>query len=155
MNKSTELWFARYHICAGEKNPQETEVKDLRIAQSRPGKIKFITSDFLNAQKFTYREFIRTHLFKFVIILWESLLFVRILLNFLFFSLLESSLVYDHSCESIFLSLYENQLVYESHYLKQMFYHQNTITIFFDVVCSNFMFFNFEFFSFYVWLLFY
>ena len=69
MNKSTELWFARYHICAGEKHPQETEVKDLRIAQSRPGKIKLITSDFLNAQKFTSREFIRTHLFIFVIIL--------------------------------------------------------------------------------------
>ena len=23
-----ELWFARYHICAGEKHPQGTQVKD-------------------------------------------------------------------------------------------------------------------------------
>ena len=26
--KSTELWFARYHICAREKLLQETQVKD-------------------------------------------------------------------------------------------------------------------------------
>ena len=82
--------------------------------------------------------------------LWESHLFIRIFLNPSY--LWESLLIYDHLCESIFSSLYENKQAYESHHLKQLFYHQNTIMIF----CWFHMFqvydFCFEFFSFCVWL---
>ena len=33
---TTELWFGQYHICAGEKDPQGTQVRDLnRLVFSR------------------------------------------------------------------------------------------------------------------------
>ena len=85
--------------------------------------------------------------------LWESFLFVRIFLNPSY--LWESLLIYDHLCESIFLSLWENKQEYEYHYLKQIFYHQNTLMIFCWFCMFQFYVFWFEFFLFCVWLLFY
>ena len=83
----------------------------------------------------------------------ESLLFMRIFLNPSY--LWESLLIYDHLCESIFLSLWENKQEYEYHYLKQIFYHQNTLMIFCWFCMFQFYVFWFEFFLFCVWLLFY
>ena len=71
--------------------------------------------------------FVKTHFYlsEPVFICQNPLLFVRT-----YFHLWESLLIYDHLWESIFLSLYENKQVYEYHNLKQIFYHQNIITIF-------------------------
>ena len=100
-----------------------------------PDSLNYYTIDVYLYQP-TYREFICTKLFLFCDDLWESLLFMRIFLNLslsviIFSSLWLSVKIYDHPCESIFLILYENKQAYEYHHLKQIFYHQNTITIFF------------------------
>ena len=78
--------------------------------------------------------------------LWESLLIHA--------HLLESFLIHRCSkriCEILlehlfsFYSLYENKQVYGYHNLKQIFYHQNMIMIFFAFICSSLMIFTWNF----------
>ena len=86
-----------------------------RLARNCPNNLIYYTTDVYPYQP-TYRASIYTHLFLFATICED---------------LFESSLIYDHLCESIFLILYENKQVCEFQHLKQMFYHQNTIMIFY------------------------
>ena len=72
--------------------------------------------------------------------------------HFLFMIIFEN--LYDHQQDSIFSSLYENKQAYQPHHLKQIFYHQNMIMIFCWFRMFQIYVFNFELFSFCVWVLF-
>ena len=97
----------------------------------------------------TYRGFVCTHLFLFVIIcenlffLRESFLYVRI------FSYLWSSVGIYY-----FIIYLLNKLVYEFPHRKQFFYHQNTIVIFCWFRVFQVYVFCFQLSSFCVWVLF-
>ena len=70
---------------------------------------------------------------------------------FLFMMICENFLAHFFA----FYSLYENKQAYKYHHLKQIFYHINMIMIFCWLRMSQFYVSYFEFFSFWVWLLFY
>ena len=120
-------------------------VKKNKETWNSPDNLIYYITDVYLPQP-TYVEFICMHLIFICDHLWQSLLFMRIFLNFSY--LWESLFLYDNLCESIVVTLYENKHVYESHHLEQIFYHQNTIMLFCWFHMFPFYVLYFEFFSF-------